>query len=83
MPYDTWRQRVPTYRDNSSAWKATLGKSTVKGDEATVEVLVDTFRPGGGPFDNPVYTTTVQFSLKKKGDIWRITSPLYVYWLPL
>lgn len=61
-------------------FKVTLGKSVVKDNEATVDVVVDVFRPGG-PFENPVRTQNITFFLKKEGTSWKITSPWDIWWL--
>lgn len=79
--YDEWiRTQPPPYQTSQPAWRATLGKITTSGNQSTVEVIVDVFRPGG-PFENPVRTQTVLFQLTKKGDSWFITSPPYLYWI--
>ena len=78
-PYEEWRS--PLIRsEEKPGWKVTLGKSAVRDSEATVDVVVDVFRPSG-PFDNPVRTQHVTFFLKKEGTIWKITSPWDVWWL--
>lgn len=61
-------------------WKTTLGKSTIRDNEATVDVTVSVFRPGG-PFENSVNTYQVTFFLKKVETSWKITSPLNLWWL--
>jgi hypothetical protein len=78
-PYEQWRGPV-VRSEEKPGWKVTLGKSVVTGNEATVDVVVNVFRPGG-PFDNPVRTQYVTFFLKKEGTSWRITSPWDVWWL--
>ena len=65
---------------NGPGWKATLGKSIVRDDEATVDVTIDVFRPRG-PFENSVRTNRVTFFLKKEGASWKITSPVNIWWL--
>ena len=77
--YDLWRDQVTTFGEGS-AWKATLGKSIIRDDEATVDVTVAIFRPGG-PFENSVRTYQVTFFLEKEGSSWRITSPVNLWWL--
>jgi hypothetical protein len=78
--YDIWLQSFnrPTERP---AYKATLGQSIITGDEATVEVVVDVFRSGSGPFSNPVNSNRVSFFLKNINGVWKITSPTYVWWI--
>jgi len=78
-PYEEWRS--PLIRpEEKPEWKVTLGKSAVSDSEATVDVVVDIFRPGG-PLENPVRTQYVTFFLKKEGTSWKITSPWDVWWL--
>jgi len=78
-PYQEWRSPFISSGEKPE-WKVTLGKSAVRGSEATVDVVVDIFRPGG-PFENPVRTQHVTFFLKKDGTSWKITSPWDVWWL--
>ena len=78
-PYEEWRSSF-TSSEEKPSFKVTLGKSAVRGNEATVDVTVDTFRPGG-PFENPVRTHHITFFLKKEGTSWKITSPWDVWWL--
>ena len=73
---------VPYRSNNPSPWKANLGQTNVTGDQATVEVTVDNFSGPSGPFDNPVRTMSIIFSLEKgPGGRWLITQPLDAYWL--
>jgi hypothetical protein len=78
LTYEEWRRRF-VISEERPGWKVTLGKSVVRDNEATVDVVVDVFRPSG-PFDNPVSTQHVTFFLKKEGTIWKITSPTHVWW---
>ena len=78
-PYEVWRGGIYRSEDRSGL-RVTLGKSVVTGNEATVEVTVDIFRPGG-PFQNPVRTQHLTFFLEKEGTSWKISSPWYVWWL--
>lgn len=81
MTYDDWlRSKPPIFQSPESAWKATLGNTTITGNSATVEVIVDIFRPSG-PFEGPVRSQTIFFQLTKAGDSWFITSPAELYWL--
>jgi len=78
LTYDEWLMSV---RNNSdTTWKASLGAVKITGDSATVDVMIDVFRPGG-PFANPVNTNNETFVLKKAGSSWLIISPTYLYWL--
>ena len=79
MPYDGWVNN-PMFRSSQSTWKATLSDTRLTGDEATVEVNIDVFRPGG-PFEDPVRRHLVFFQLKKVDNSWFITSPPNLYWL--
>ncbi len=68
--------------DSSEApgWKATLGDTIIKDDEATVEVTVDIFQPRG-PFENALNTRQTTFFLIKEEGAWKITSPVNIWWL--
>src|SRR4030042_4368109 len=62
-PYEMWRGYFISSEEKPE-WKVTLGESAVTDNEATVEVTVDIFKPGG-PFGNPVDTYNITFFLKK------------------
>jgi hypothetical protein len=79
IPYEDWRGPAVSSEEKPE-WKVTLGKSAVTDNEATVDVVVDIFRPGG-PFQNPVRTQHVTFFLNKEGTSWKISSPWDVWWL--
>ncbi len=79
IAYDLRRNRA-VGPGGGAGWKATLGKSVVRDDEATVDVMVDVFRPRG-PFENSVSTYRITFFLKKEGASWKITSPVNLWWL--
>lgn len=72
-PYERW-SRPFVSGEERPGWKATLGKSVIKDNEATVDVVVDVFRPRG-PFEDPVRSRHITFFLKKEGASWRITAP--------
>ena len=76
---DLQRNRQAGSRKDSG-WKATLGKTIIRDDEASVEITVDVFRPRG-PFENSVSTNQITFFLKKEGASWRVTSPVNIWWL--
>ncbi len=78
LVYENWRRPGVSSRDRPG-YKITLGESSVKGNEATVNLTVDIFRPDG-PFDDPVSTQHITFLLEKEGTTWRITSPTYIWW---
>lgn len=84
VSYDNWvRFDIPSMHSTSQpAWKATLGQTTISGDNASVEVFVDTFRPNtNGPFGSSTYTQLIQFQLTKTGNSWFITTRPPLYWL--
>jgi hypothetical protein len=78
-PYDNWVRSTQSMRGNSS-WKASIVKSTVRENDATVEVAVDVFRPEG-PLGNSVNTNRIMFLLQKTNGKWMINSPVDLYWL--
>jgi hypothetical protein len=78
LTYEDW-MRSAVSSGEKPGLKATLGKSAITGSTATVDVVVDVFRPSG-PFDNPVSTNHFSFVLTKQGTSWKITSPTYVWW---
>ena len=65
---------------NQRAWKATLGKATQNGDNATVEVTVDTIR-SGGLFEDSLRSQQIIFRLIKVDGNWLITSPTHIYFI--
>jgi hypothetical protein len=79
IAYEDWRGPAVSSEEKPEL-KVTLGKSVVTGNEATVDSVVDVFRPSG-PFGNPVHTHHITFSLKQEGTSWKITSPADVWWL--
>jgi hypothetical protein len=77
------REREYIFRPNrvsEGGWKATLEDSVISGDEATVDVVIDVFRPSG-PFSSSVSTYRTTFYLKKEAADWRIISPVDLWWL--
>jgi len=79
IAYDLRLNRVAGPGEGSG-WRATLGKSVVRDDEATVDVMVDVFKLRG-PFENSVRTYRITFFLKKEVTSWSITSPVNLWWL--
>lgn len=77
--YENWVRSVQSPRDTSS-WKASILKSTVRDNDATVEVAVDIIRPEG-PLINPVTTNQVTFMLQKQDGKWLISQPADIWWL--
>jgi hypothetical protein len=77
--YENWVRSVQNPRDTSS-WKASILKSTVRDNDATVEVAVDIIRPEG-PLMNPVNTNQVTFMLQKQEGRWLISQPADIWWL--
>ncbi len=80
VPYEDWVQSLPPSVSADSSWKATIDKSTVRDSDATIDVTISVFRPRG-PFNDPVSSNRVSFTLKKVGTSWRITSRPYLYFL--
>jgi hypothetical protein len=76
--FDFWLQSAKN--NANSTWKATLGNTIVTGNNASVEVIVEVFRPVG-PFENPVHSNNITFFMTKEGPGWKITSPTDLYWL--
>ena len=70
----------PSQASSQSVWKATLGKIKVIGNNATVEVNIDTAHPGG-LFGNSQYSQLIIFQLAKTANVWLITSPTYISWI--
>ena len=78
--YNDWFMMVGPQASSQAVWKATLGKITLQSNNATVEVTIDTFRPGG-LFGNSQYSQLIIFQLAKTTNSWFITSPTYVFWI--
>ena len=79
MPYEEWKGSY--YRSvQKNVWKATIGESKITRDEATVDVVIEVFRPQG-PFSDPISRNQIMFSLKKSELSWIITSPVDLWWL--
>lgn len=79
VTYEDWVRQFQ-YNRGEAGWKATLGQTVGTGDERTVEVIIEVFRPGG-PFEDPVHTNRVNYFLKRTGDTWRIIMPADVWWI--
>lgn len=81
MTYASWATWIsPSPRSDRQAWKATLGDTLLTGSTATVDVIVETFQPGG-PFEDPVNSHQVRFNLGKIDGTWYITTrpPMYYF----
>lgn len=78
-PYES-RRKPFTDSGERFGSKATLGKSVVVDDDATVDVVIEVFRPHG-PFTDPVRTHHITFFLEKVEDSWKITSPVDLWWM--
>ena len=78
--YEEWIRSTQS-RDVNSSWKASIVKSTVKGNDATVDVNIDRFRLPDSPMTNPVYNYSIRFVLQKENGKWMINSPVDIYWL--
>jgi hypothetical protein len=81
LAYDAWLRSVMAPSSGSSSYRATLGDTSVSGDSATVEVIVDHLRSQDGIFGDPVDTSRVDFFLQKLDGAWKISDPVYVWWL--
>ncbi|MGA2368940.1 MAG: hypothetical protein ABSF74_10280 [Dehalococcoidia bacterium] len=77
---DQWVQSTQYSRNTTSSWKASIVKSTITDDNATVEVAIDVFRPNG-PFADPVSSNHITYLLQKVGDRWLIEQPVDLWWL--
>lgn len=77
---DQWVRSTQYSRDTTSSWKASIVKSTITDDNASVEVAIDVFRPNG-PFADPVSSNHITFLLQKAGDLWLIEQPVDLWWL--
>jgi hypothetical protein len=81
LTYGDWLSTITGVQPSTqSEWKATLDKTTQNGDNAAVQVTIDTIRPGG-LFGNPLSSQQIIFQLSKTNGIWLITSPTYIYWI--
>jgi hypothetical protein len=78
--YNDWLMMVGPQASTQAVWKATLGKITLNGNNAQVEVTIDTARPGG-LFGNSQTSQLIIFQLAKTANSWGITSPTYVSWI--
>jgi hypothetical protein len=80
LTYTDWLLDVQNpYRGAENTWRATLGESTISGDTATIEVIIEVFQPGG-PFGNPVNSQTIVFNLTKIDGLWFITTRPAIWW---
>jgi hypothetical protein len=79
MTYDVWRGQYNRPMEKN-VWKVTIGKAKIIGGDATVDVIIDVFRPQG-PLSDPVNTNRINFSLKKAGASWTIISPYDLWWM--
>ena len=79
--YDDWlRMVMGAQTSHQPEWKATLDETTQNADKATVEVAIDTIRPGG-PFGDLLSSQQIIFQLIKIDGTWLITSPTYINWI--
>ena len=77
--YENWLRSVQSPRDSSS-WKASIMKATARENDATVEVVIEVFRPNS-PLSNPVSSRHLIFLLQKEDGKWMINSPSDLWWL--
>lgn len=75
-----WVSSTQYSRNSTSSWTASIEKSTVYGDNASVDVVIEVFRPNG-PLTDPVSSNHVSFLLQKAGDGWLIQQPVDLWWL--
>ncbi|MBI2857753.1 MAG: hypothetical protein HYX90_01640 [Chloroflexi bacterium] len=64
----------------TASWRVTLGKTTIVGDRAQVEITAYVFRPAG-PFGDPVQTIPQTFFLVNRGGSWLLENPEGLWWL--
>jgi hypothetical protein len=77
---DQWVSSTQNSRNSTSSWTASIVKSTVNDDNASVDVVIEVFRPNG-PLNDPVSSNNVTFLLQKAGDVWLIQQPIDLWWL--
>ena len=77
--YEMWKGPFSTSGERP-AFRVSLGQTTRDALSASVEVIVETFRPGS-PFGSNINTNRLVFMLKQENGNWRITSPVDVWWL--
>lgn len=77
---DQWVSSTQNSRNSTSSWTASIVKSTVNDDNASVDVVIEVFRPNG-PLTDPVNSNNVTFLLQKAGDGWLIQQPIDLWWL--
>ena len=76
MPYSTWKPIPPS--PGNPTWQATIGKATIHGTAATVNVNVDKFYPSSG-LNSSSSSQTLVFQLIKQNDGWKINQPDYIW----
>jgi len=76
MPYSTWKPIPPS--SGNPTWQATIGKATIQGTTATIDVNVDRFYPSSG-LNSSVSSQTLVFQLIKQSDGWKINQPDYIW----
>ena len=76
-PVDAWSQATLN-PPPSNGWKATLLRTDIFDDHASVAVEISFF-PSGGVLDRAA-TNEVNFELTKENGVWRITGLPYFWW---
>jgi len=76
MPYTTWKPVPPS--SGNPTWQATIGKASIKGTSATIDVNIDKFYPSSG-LNNSISSQTIVFQLVKQSEGWKIDQPNYVW----
>lgn len=77
--YDIWKGPFINSGERP-AFRVSLGQSVHQTLTASVEVIVETFRPGS-PFGSNINTNRILFMLDLEDGNWRITSPVDIWWL--
>jgi hypothetical protein len=82
LTYQDWLSMdvIHPYQMRQSSWRATLGKTTIYGNTASVEVIGDIFQ-SNGVFNDPVRSQTVLFNLTKIDGTWYITARPSIWWM--
>lgn len=77
--YDIWKSPIINSGERP-AFRVSLGQTIRQPLTASVEVVVETFRPGS-PFGSNINTNRILFILNLENGNWRIASPVDIWWL--
>jgi hypothetical protein len=80
ITYNDWIMQNGQMTTGQSGWRATLEQTTQNGNDATVNVTIDTSYPNG-MMNNSVYSQQINFLLSKINNSWLIVSPTNIYWI--